>query len=172
MIWPNSGHLFKNTFLMLPFHLPWYRPLCSHTMAGKTGESSSLYVARLRDTVVFSSFKNLFFLDSVQNSVMLEQKMKKRQAVVFLIYVFANVLISNMLHKVECVFQPDELSLWRGHSESRELRVRGKKWKEGGRGGGVFNMGEKNLCIFKRINSATGKWPLCLLFLTEKHCTI
>lgn len=38
---------------------------------------------------------------------MLEQKMKKnkQQAVVFLIYVFANVLISNMLHKVECVFQ-------------------------------------------------------------------
>lgn len=80
--------------------------------------------------------KIFFFLDSVHNSVMLGQKMEKkavvRQAVVFLIYVFANVLISNMLHKVECVFQPDELSLWRGYSESRELRVRGNGRREGG----------------------------------------
>lgn len=68
---------------------------------------------------------------------MMRQKMEKktvvRRAVVFLIYVFANVLISNMLHKVECVFQLDELSLWRGGcSESRELRVRGNGRREGG----------------------------------------
>lgn len=33
---------------------------------------------------------------------------------------FANVLISNMLHNVECVFQPDELSLW---MESRDEKA-------------------------------------------------
>lgn len=47
---------------------------------------------------------------------------KKQQAVVFLIYVFANVLISNMLHKVECVFKPDELSLWCGGGQ-RKRRI-------------------------------------------------
>lgn len=51
----------------------------------------------------------------------------------FLIYVFANVLISNMLHKVECVFQPDKLSLWRQNKESREMRVREGRNNEGGR---------------------------------------
>lgn len=59
---------------------------------------------------------------------------KKQQAVVFLIYVFANVLTSNMLHKVECVVQPDELSLWRGKGEGREMRVR----EERGGGGGIM----------------------------------
>ena len=37
-----------------------------------------------------------------------------------------------MLHKVECVFQPDELSLWsRGNRESGELRVGGIGRREG-----------------------------------------
>lgn len=29
MIWPNSGHVLKNSFLFLPFHPSWYRLLCS-----------------------------------------------------------------------------------------------------------------------------------------------
>lgn len=106
----------------------------------KTWESTSLYVARLRDTVLFSF---LFFfisscLDTVLCSQMLEQKLGGKTScsfvfLFFLIYVFANVLISNMLHKVECVFQPDKLSLWRQNKESREMRVREGRNNEGGR---------------------------------------
>lgn len=54
-------------------------------------------------------------------------------------------------------FQPDDLSLWRGGiRESGELGMGGGRDDVGGKGGGVFKMG-KSLCIFKRINSATGE---------------
>lgn len=89
------------------------------------------------------SFLFFFFLissclDTVLCSQMLEQKLGGKTScsfvfLFFLIYVFANVLISNMLHKVECVFQPDKLSLWRQNKESREMRVREGRNNEGGR---------------------------------------
>lgn len=53
-----------------------------------------------------------------------------------------------MLHKVECVVQPDELSLWRGkggrqRNESEERKGRREGWDYvGGEGGWVFNMGK------------------------------
>lgn len=58
-----------------------------------------------------------------------------------------------MLHKVECVFQPDELSLWSGGQRKRRIKS-GRNWvegggrdDEGGKGGGVFNMGIKSMYI-------------------------
>lgn len=79
----------------------------------------------------------LFRYCSLQSDVGAEIGGGRRAVVLFffffLIYVFANVLISNMLHKVECVFQPDKLSLWRQNKESREMRVREGRNNEGGR---------------------------------------
>lgn len=62
-----------------------------------------------------------------------------------------------MLHKVECVFSAGRpFSLEGGIRESGELGMGGGRDDVGGKGGGVFKMG-KSLCIFKRINSATGE---------------
>lgn len=87
-----------------------------------------------------------FFLGfcSEQSDVGAENKKKKdnNSRSIFLIYVFANVLISNMMHKVECVFQPDELSLSRGERRQQRTESGGRNWEEGGKGGGVFNMGK------------------------------
>ena len=82
-----------------------------HSMSWKTGEFSSCDVARLRDTVLFSFFFKNFSFYSVQNILTSEQKRKKTSCSIFNLCFFANVLISNILHKVECVFQSDELSL-------------------------------------------------------------
>lgn len=47
----------------------------------KHGNPVHFNVARLRDTVLFSfkDFLSFFFLDSVQNSRMLEQKLEKKK---------------------------------------------------------------------------------------------
>lgn len=48
-----------------------------------------------------------------------------------------------MLHKVECVFQSDELSLWKGKRQRTESERRiGRREGILGRGGGVFNVGK------------------------------
>lgn len=63
----------------------------------------------------------------------IERKKNPTSCSIFNLCFFANVLISNMLHKVECVFQPDELSLWSGgNRESGELRVGGIGRREEG----------------------------------------
>lgn len=73
----------------------------------------------------------------------------------FLIYgVFLqNVLISNILHKVECVFQLDDLSL------SRILSVREEE-----KGGGVFNIEKVYVYLNKLCDWRVAKvW--CYLFV-------
>lgn len=137
-IWPNSGHLLKNKFLFLPFHLSWYRPLCTLQARRvipcheKHGIQFILCSQTEGHCAVFLFLNFLFFrFCSEQYDVGAENEKKKQQAVVFLIYVFANVLISNMLHKVECVFQPDELSLWRGERRKRRIESVGGGRREG-----------------------------------------
>lgn len=76
-------------------------------------------------------FHFFFRFCSEQSDVGAENE-KKQQAVVFLIYVFANVLKSNMLHKVECVFQLDELSLWRGEQRKRRIESEGRNGRREG----------------------------------------
>lgn len=44
-----------------------------------------------------------------------------------------------MLHIVECVFQPDDLSRWKG-GEGESKDCEGRNGGEGGMGGRVFNM--------------------------------
>lgn len=59
-----------------------------------------------------------------------------------------------------CFSAGQAFSLSRGGSGARGLSVRGEMgdgWDyEGGKGGWVFKLG-RSLCIFKRINSATGE---------------
>lgn len=76
-------------------------------------------IARLRDTVLFFSFH--FRLCSGTLTLKQIFRKKKGKTVVFLIYNFANVLMSNMLHKVERFFCLDKLSLERQNKRKQQL---------------------------------------------------
>lgn len=126
VIWSNWGHLLGNKYILSPFHLHeqttvYILSLEGHTMSWKTGGVSFVSCGQTeRQCVFFPPFY------SVQRCWL--PNMKKTQSVVFLIYVFANVLKSNMLHKVECGFQLDKRSLWLG--QGRRLSE-GRDWKKG-----------------------------------------
>lgn len=71
-----------------------------------------------------------------------------------------NVLISNILHKVECVFQLDDLS-GRGYGESRDLSVREEE-----KGGGVFNIEKEYVYLNKLCDWRVAKvWCYLLVLL-------